>query len=505
MSARDQRPDGSPWPISPYLTSGIELADYLNSVVESIDTNNFGSSRPSYTEAGGIWSKQEADDSIGLYLFTGSGDVKIGSSDGVTIDIINTDELLQWIEEYVNVGVKTFNDRLPDEDGNITPAEGDYTLTQLGDVALTDVQKDDYIQWNGSSWENNPPALIETELNFMGGYDVTTPPPAGPSHGDMYINNNEGNADNGWTGIAGQFVNVGNAMGYSANHDANGNQVPEGTGGRWFLLGEVFTGGITDIGEGAGISVDSSNPSEPVISVNRATVNTWYSDYNHRHDGSHITSGKVGFSYLPTGTTNTSVAIGNHGHSEYATSGHNHINEYSPLGHTHTEYEPKFTKRSGFNKAFGTGYDNVAYGNHTHSEYVTSTHEHPASKITTGTFKSGTYRFPGAVTAVGDITAYYSSDERLKKDLKPLEGMEIVSKLKGYRFKWDDEKCEELEMEQRGEDVGVIAQEVMEVLPEVCIVRDNSYIGVRYDKLVPTLIQAINELQAQIDELKGDD
>ena len=80
-----------------------------------------------------------------------------------------------------------------------------------------------------------------------------------------------------------------------------------------------------------------------------------------------------------------------------------------------------------------------------------------------------------------------------------------MSKLKGYRFKWDDEKCEELEMEQRGEDVGVIAQEVMEVLPEVCIVRDNSYIGVRYDKLVPTLIQAINELQAQIDELKGRD
>jgi predicted PolB exonuclease-like 3'-5' exonuclease len=82
--------------------------------------------------------------------------------------------------------------------------------------------------------------------------------------------------------------------------------------------------------------------------------------------------------------------------------------------------------------------------------------------------------------------------------------MEIVSKLNGYRFHWEDEKCEELEMEQRGEDVGVIAQEVMDVLPEICTVRDNSYLAVRYEKLIPVLLQAINELQDQINELKGE-
>lgn len=171
-------------------------------------------------------------------------------------------------------------------------------------------------------------------------------------------------------------------------------------------------------------------------------------------------------------------------------------------GHSHTEYEPKFTKNNAFNKNFGTTSSTVAYGNHTHSNYSASTHGHAASKITSGTFASGTYRFPGAVTAVGDITAYYSSDERLKKNIEPLSGMEILSKLNGYRFTWDMELCSSLEMEQSGEDIGLIAQEVMEVLPEACTVRDNGYMAVRYEKLVPVLIQAINELKKEVEALR---
>jgi hypothetical protein len=265
------------------------------------------------------------------------------------------------------------------------------------------------------------------------------------------------------------------------------------------LLGEVFTGGITGIGAGSGITVDSADPSEPVVAVNRTTVDSWYQE---KGDYEPAFAKNTAFN-KNFGSSAGQVAEGNHGHSNYALSNHNHSNEYAPLSHTHP-YEPAFSKNSAFNKNFGTVYDSVPRGNHTHSDYVTSNHEHPASKITTGTFKSGTYRFPGALTAAGDITAYYSSDERLKKDFRKLEGMEIVSKLNGYRFHWEDEKCEELEMEQRGEDVGVIAQEVMDVLPEICTVRDNSYLAVRYEKLIPVLLQAINELQDQINELKGE-
>lgn len=501
MSARDQRPDGSPWPISPYLTSGIELADYLNSVIESVDTNNLGSSRPSYLEAGGIWSKSE-DSKINLYLYTGSADVKIASSDGAGIDIINEVELLEWIENNIENGVLTFNGRDPDESGNIQPQEGDYQIDMMGDVGLSNLVKDDYLQWNGTSWENNPPSLIETELNFMGGYDVTTPPPAGPGHGDMYINNTAGNADSGWTGIAGQFVNVGNAMGYSANHNANGDKVPDGTGGRWFLLGEVFTGGITSIGQGTGISVDSSTPSEPVVSINRTTTDSWYQPKgNYEPAFSKNTAFNKNF-----GNTAGTVAEGNHGHSNYALSNHNHSNEYAPLNHTHP-YEPAFTKNSAFNKNFGDGYDQVARGSHTHAGYAPTSHTHAASQITSGTFASNAaYTFTNVLNVQNelrcsaDVVAYYSSDERLKDRIQPIEAaLSKILSLRGVEFDWNDKQETYV-----GHDYSVIAQDVEAVFPELVGEQASGYKGVKMERLVAPIIEAIRELSEEVRQLKSD-
>ena len=51
--------------------------------------------------------------------------------------------------------------------------------------------------------------------------------------------------------------------------------------------------------------------------------------------------------------------------------------------------------------------------------------------------------------------------------------------------------------------VGVSAQEVEKVLPEAVIEKEDGYKGVKYDKLVPLLIESIKELKAEIEELKG--
>jgi hypothetical protein len=51
-------------------------------------------------------------------------------------------------------------------------------------------------------------------------------------------------------------------------------------------------------------------------------------------------------------------------------------------------------------------------------------------------------------------------------------------------------------------EVGVIAQEIKEVLPEVVIERDTGYLAVRYEKLVPLLIEAVKELSGKVDELQ---
>src|SRR6056300_1389120 len=103
------------------------------------------------------------------------------------------------------------------------------------------------------------------------------------------------------------------------------------------------------------------------------------------------------------------------------------------------------------------------------------------------------------IRCVGDVVAFYSSDKRLKDNITPIENsLEKVGKLKGYEFDWND-KQEVYE----GHDVGVIAQEVEAVVPEIVETRKHDgYKAVKYEKLVPLLINAINELKAEIEELK---
>ena len=54
-----------------------------------------------------------------------------------------------------------------------------------------------------------------------------------------------------------------------------------------------------------------------------------------------------------------------------------------------------------------------------------------------------------------------------------------------------------------GHDIGVIAQEIEKILPEVVVTRENGFKAVRYEKIVALLIQSIKELSAEVEELKN--
>jgi len=111
---------------------------------------------------------------------------------------------------------------------------------------------------------------------------------------------------------------------------------------------------------------------------------------------------------------------------------------------------------------------------------------------------SGSINIEGGISATGDITAYYSSDERLKDNVTVIgSAIEKINQIGGYEFDWNNDS------EHSGHDVGVIAQEIEKVLPEVVVDRDTGYKAVRYEKIVALLIQAIKEQQLQIDELKS--
>jgi len=106
----------------------------------------------------------------------------------------------------------------------------------------------------------------------------------------------------------------------------------------------------------------------------------------------------------------------------------------------------------------------------------------------------------GRIDAANDVVAYSSSDIRFKKNTTPIQdSLFKIKQLQGVEFDWiPNEEHHGYE----GHDVGVIAQEVEKVLPEVVTTRDSGYKAVKYEKMIPLLIEGIKEQQEQIDELK---
>ena len=124
------------------------------------------------------------------------------------------------------------------------------------------------------------------------------------------------------------------------------------------------------------------------------------------------------------------------------------------------------------------------------------------ASITTGTGAlviTGGIGLGGSINAGGDIIAYSSSDIRLKNNIRPISNpLEKISKIGGYNFEWNSE----MQDTYIGNDIGVIAQEIETILPELVQTRENGYKAVKYDKLVALLIEGIKELTKQVEYLK---
>ena len=102
----------------------------------------------------------------------------------------------------------------------------------------------------------------------------------------------------------------------------------------------------------------------------------------------------------------------------------------------------------------------------------------------------------GAATFNNDVTAF--SDRRLKTDIEPItNALPKVMQMQGVYYKRND-------VEDAREQVGVIAQDMEEIVPEVVLTADDDMQtkSVDYGKLCAVLIESIKELKAEIDELK---
>ena len=348
-----------------------------------------------------------------------------------------------WMElEYSGGGVD-----LTDIVTSVNSKKGDVVLAvdDLSDVSAASPSRDDLLVWNGTNWEANNFAFVQTALSFKGGIAPTADAPATPEAGDLYVFDADGALNASWGVLSGAPVVAGKFVGYAA-----------GTNNRWYLLGDMADTGVMKILEGTGVNVDSSKPSEPVISITetdptvpqhvKSISTTNISNWDAAHSwGNHASAG-----YQPAG----SYADSNHTHSQYLTS--SSLSGYATESWVTSGYQPK-------------------------GSYAPTSHTHPYVPL------SGNSTISGTLTCTGDVIAY--SDERLKDNVETLDGSKVFE-MRGVSYTKEGRASS-----------GVIAQELQKVAPEL-VHDDGEYLGVAYGNLAGYLIEAVKELKAEIEDLK---
>ncbi len=123
-----------------------------------------------------------------------------------------------------------------------------------------------------------------------------------------------------------------------------------------------------------------------------------------------------------------------------------------------------------------------------------------SNKTTGAVIVTGGVGIGGALNVGGDITAFSSSDVCLKENITPISNaVDKVRSISGNTFTWNEKSVYNGE-----EGTGIIAQEIEALgLPGVTATREDGTKAVRYDRLVPLLIEAIKELDGKVKSLEG--
>lgn len=277
------------------------------------------------------------------------------------------------------------------------------------------------------------------------------------------------------------------------------------------LYGTVRTAAqtnITSVGTLTALTVSGAPVPNANVSVNLGSTSAWWSTfYANTHVGrtatftGNITAGNISATNLSGAITSAQVttALG-----------------FTPYNSTNPSSYIALGAISVGTAAPAAGSGALAYNNT--SGVFTYTPPSISSLLSAGTtasnvqfasFGVGTAasNTAGEIRATNNITAYYSSDARLKENVRDIpNALDKVTAIGGKLFAWTDDY-----IASHGgvdayflpkESFGVIAQDVEQVFPEAVRTRDDGYLAVDYEKMCALAFQAIKELQQQVQLLE---
>lgn len=162
------------------------------------------------------------------------------------------------------------------------------------------------------------------------------------------------------------------------------------------------------------------------------------------------------------------------------------------------------TAGTGVSLDSGTTYNGSAAKTISIGQAVATSSNVQFNSVGVGTAGSGT---AGEIRATNNVTAYYSSDRRLKENIRDIpDALAKASAIGGKLFDWTDEYIESHGGEDgyfvQKSDFGVIAQDVQEHFPVAVRTKQDGTLAVDYEKMCALAFAAITELRVEIEELK---
>ena len=205
------------------------------------------------------------------------------------------------------------------------------------------------------------------------------------------------------------------------------------------------------------------------------------------------------FAGISNTTGNSNTFLGHYaGYSN--TTGHYNtfLGDYAGVSNTTGNYNTFLGDYAGYSNT--TGYRNVFLGyqagyNETGSDRLYIHNSDSTSPLIYGDFNGRTIQINGSLN-IADASA--ASDISFKRDIKPLEGsLEKVTSLKGVSFAWRTDQYPEKGFRD-GRQIGLIAQDVEKVLPELVKTDKDGKKSLSYDKLTAVLVEAVKAQQKEI-------